>query len=250
MRIQIIIGLASATSLAAGVGLGYVISTRRLEAKYAKISSEEIAEARRFYSMVNKTEEFATPEKAAKALDRSSTEENPDTESVERARDAADALRGYRGGESGPNPAEKIGPFTQYHRNVFVDGRNNPDFDYEAEAVLRDPDHPYLITQDEIEEPNDYENVTYTYYAGDGVLCDIRDEIIEDVDAAVGLANLERFGEGSNDPNVVLVRHVKRQLDIEIIRHHGKYSVEVAGLDDEIQHSYERMPRRRRRLDE
>jgi hypothetical protein len=43
-------------------------------------------------------------------------------------------------------------------------------------ARRRSPDIPYVIHYDERDEMEDYQEVTLTYYDGDDVLCDERDE--------------------------------------------------------------------------
>jgi hypothetical protein len=74
-----------------------------------------------------------------------------------------------------------------------------------------------------------------------------KDEVIDEQDELIGLANLSRFGHGSGDPNIVYVRNEEKKLDIEIVHSDRKYAVEVHGFaDDEIRHSSmkRRSPRR------
>ena len=89
------------------------------------------------------------------------------------------------------------------------------------EKEASDVDTPHVIPPEEFDTLDDYEGVTYTYYA-DGVLTDEMDNIVEDVDDVVGLDSLETFGEYEDDS--VYVRNDKLKLDFEILRDARKYS--------------------------
>ena len=60
------VALSSAFSAVAGAAAGYVVAAKKLEKIFAQIAEKEIDEAKRFYSRLNKTEEFSDPEKLAK----------------------------------------------------------------------------------------------------------------------------------------------------------------------------------------
>jgi hypothetical protein len=129
-------------------------------------------------------------------------------------------------------------------------------WDYEAEMESRsslDEGAPYIIHKDEFfqkdDEFEDYEDTTITYYAGDDVLCDERDEVLEPRDHIVGSENLKMFGtgHGSGDPNVLYIRNPRTSCDFEVVMNDGKYSVDVAGF---LEHSFERNRRRQRFDDE
>ena len=80
---------------------------------------------------------------------------------------------------------------------------------------------PYVISPDEFGELDDYEKVSLTYYK-DGVLTDDNDDIIDDVDAVVGLESLDHFGEYEDDS--VFVRNDQRMCDYEILLDLRTYS--------------------------
>jgi hypothetical protein len=243
-----VIALASAMSALGGAALGAKIALDKLGQKIMKDADEalkiEIAKAKEYYKTQYKAEEFATPEQALEAL-------HPVEMDV-----AAKALAKYQGikldlPEEIPAPLDMV-PIS---KNVFTDAAYiREPFDYEAELRRRDPDGPYLITEEEyLEAGPQYEQVSFTYYAGDGVLTNVSDEVIDNIEGSVGSANLLRFGDGSNDENVVYVRNCNLEMDIELTQSAGKYSVEVAGFDDEneLRHSdVRRSPRRFRQRDE
>lgn len=83
------------------------------------------------------------------------------------------------------------------------------------------PDEPYVISPNEFDEFDDYETVSLTYYA-DGVLADDEDEIVDDVEEAIGLDSLEHFGE--YEPDSVFIRNDRRKCDYEILLDERRYS--------------------------
>ena len=119
-----------------------------------------------------------------------------------------------------------------------------------VEQQNRGPVHPYIIHKDEhMANDDEFEQVTLTYFAGDDVLSDERDTVIAEPDVIVGLDNLQKFGFGSNDPNVVYIRNPRLEVDYEVIRSEGSFAQEVHGFQgDDLQHSERR--RRRVRFDD
>ena len=79
---------------------------------------------------------------------------------------------------------------------------------------------PYVIPPEQFGDDEEYEQISLTYYA-DGVLADENDEVIEDVEDAVGI----HFGEYEDDS--VFVRNDARKCDYEILLDQRTYS-EVA----------------------
>lgn len=99
--------------------------------------------------------------------------------------------------------------------------------------VSTELDRPYIIgDEDFLNGDSGFEQVSLTWYAGDEVLLDQSDSVLENVDDAVGRGNLDRFGEKSGDPNIVYVRCPKLSLEFEVARSEGRYSVEVLGIDE------------------
>ena len=82
-------------------------------------------------------------------------------------------------------------------------------------------DKPYVIPPDEFGELDDYETISLTYYS-DKVLVDEDDELVEDVEATVGLDSLDTFGEYEEDS--VFVRNDRLKCDFEILLDCDKYS--------------------------
>ena len=80
---------------------------------------------------------------------------------------------------------------------------------------------PYVITPDEFGEFDDYDKISLTYYA-DHILTDDNDEIMEDVEGAIGFESLNHFGEYDDDS--VFVRNDRLKTDYEILRDERDYS--------------------------
>lgn len=116
-------------------------------------------------------------------------------------------------------------------------------WDYTEEMRVRDANSPYVIHKDEFDQnENDWEHDTLTYYEGDDVLADGKDDAL-DQDDIVGVENLGKFGHGSQDPNIVYIRNERLQLDMEVVHSDGSYAEEVHGY---VEHS-DTQPRRRGR---
>jgi hypothetical protein len=125
--------------------------------------------------------------------------------------------------------------FISTTRNVFREAKVEDTWDYQEELKRRSPDIPYVIHYDERYELEDYDHVTLTYYEGDDVLCNERDEIVDPDrrDEMVGDSNLNLFGHGSNDASIVYVRNDKLELIFEVVRSPNHFAEEVHGITHE-----------------
>lgn len=128
---------------------------------------------------------------------------------------------------------------------------DNWDWDREnADRAGLEAGVPFILHKDEFFEGDEnYDQTTLTYYSGDDVLCDERDEVIEPRDHIVGGWNLEKFGtgHGSGDPNVLYIRNPRTFCDFEVVLNEAKYSEDALGF---LEHSFERNRRRQRFDDE
>lgn len=235
-------GMGAAFGAATGAFIAYNIAYKRAETKFNEIAQNEISEMKAHY--IAKTEatmgRITKPELNTIVTDLGyrSSEEEKEIASEEVLQLAA---------EMDNNSRDPVQSF----RNVFEENTKErineltPDvWDYAVEVRNRSSHTPYVIHADEHEQnEKDYDQTELTYYEGDDILANERDEIIEDQDMMVGLGNLTKFGHGSNDPNIVYIRNDQLELDIEMCRSSGSYAEEVHG----ISHSDE--PRRSHRQD-
>lgn len=84
---------------------------------------------------------------------------------------------------------------------------------------------PYLITEAQFDEDEDYDVLTLTYFA-DGMLADDGDNAMgrDEIEASVGLTFSSHFGNG----DVVYIRNDERKTNYEILRDERAYE-EVVG---------------------
>lgn len=235
-KTPIALGIGLTIGAAAGYFAGYKIAYKKLGADFDKRIDEEVAEMRIFYNNVH-TKKYATPQEAVADL----IKEDPDAEA---------ALEEYQGEPEEKDPREGKNNKTAYNlvvsklpsgtidtslvappnanevvpeefrRNIFKDRDN------------RDPNKPYVISKDEFEAAEaEFIQQTVTWYAGDSVLTDEREDKYDDPDPIVGLTNLEHFGEVSEDPNIVHVRNEKLRLDFEVVRDPDAYYHAVLGIE-------------------
>jgi len=212
--------------VAVGSVAGYFVAKSRLEAKYAQFASEEIAQAKDYYSMLHKKDEYATP---GAVLDKRmpTTPGDLDDSVIDMGREVPDVEileRVVKGLRYGPPDVVVQEPVK---RNVFADHTDDPEEDEEPD----DGSNIRIISVNEFMAGElNHAQVTLTYFAADDVLADDSDMPIEDVEATVGIANLERFGHRSKDPKVVYVRNVKLSTDFEICHHEGSFAESVHGI--------------------
>jgi hypothetical protein len=249
-------------STAAGAAAGYFYAKRKLTAEFEAVAEQEIADAKAFYSTLNKKGAFETPAQAVEKL--------VGPEAVARD-EAAAALASYQGqsvevvtaDEGLMEVAEEVQaqvqeensehPIEPQKSQVLFEGvaLNVDAWDIDAERMNRELGRPYVITEGEWSENSENnDRQVLTYFASDDTLVDENEAMIDDINGTVGQDNMKRFGHGCDDPNVVFIRNEKLATDFEVLRHNGSYAEEVLGLvetDDHIEHSA--MPRRRR-LDE
>jgi hypothetical protein len=211
-------------ALAGAVG-GYLFAERRLEAKYAQIAEDEISEARKYYKTLHKEGELSDPTKLLPKRNSGGTLTEMDKslapeETVGGAVASAELERivaGLRYAPPGVNPA----PAKLEFQNTKPEERFS--------------DVPYVVSQEEFMEggeEGEIRQVSYTYYAGDDVMVDEEEEIVDDWDKTVGRENL-KFGHLSEDPRIVYIRNEWLETDFEVTKHDGTYTEVVAGLNPE-----------------
>lgn len=89
-------------------------------------------------------------------------------------------------------------------------------------------EEPYVIKPEVVNEYDDYDIKTLTYYS-DGILANDDDEIIEDVENTVGEDFKDYFGVYDDD-DMVYVRNDIQKCDYEIVKNDATYE-EVTGIN-------------------
>lgn len=259
------LGLAFAALLAgAGIGSGltYFLANRTLKTKYAEIADSEIEEMREHYqakgraleaqkgkgdlSEIVKERGYSSPEPTASASPPMAvqppksvlvSEDEQAGEPPDDAEMAVNAVEGTNGVRT---------------RNIFRDTpvEELPVWNAQEELKRRNQERPYVVHRDEVHATDGYDSVSMTYYVGDDVLCNERDEVIDPADREdlVGEANLDRFGHGSGDPSIVYIRNDNLEILYELVRSPNSYAEEVHGFRHEgwDRGNLERMRRRER----
>lgn len=213
-----------------GGGLGYVLTRRRLEAKYAQIADDEIAGMREHYHARGKALEAEYAKRPVEEIVKARGYSSPDADATKppmavQPPEGVVESEDEKAGEP-PEPEPEV-------RNVFREHGDGVEFvwDYHEERKRRSPGTPYVIHYDERDEM-EYQIVTLTYYDGDDVLCDERDNPVDpdERNNVVGEGNLDRFGHGSNDPAVVYIRNDKLELVYEVVKSPNSFAEEVHGF--------------------
>lgn len=225
-----------------GVNIGWFAAKKYFEVKYQKLADAEIEEMRESFAV--RTQQVKDSFDKAKA-----NWQKPDLA------DVVDEL-GYSPAEKkaiSEVEAEVEAENTAQEESVNVFETTLDDsWDWDVEKAKRaklDDGVPFIIHKDEFFEGDEERDMTtLTYYAGDDVLCDERDEVIEPRDHIIGGWHLALFGtgHGSGDPNVLYIRNPRTFCDFEVILSDAKYSEDALGF---LEHSFERN-RRRQRFDD
>lgn len=92
---------------------------------------------------------------------------------------------------------------------------------------------PFVISYDSfLNEYDSFSKNTLSYFEGDGVVADDRDEVIVDYLDYIGDYALDSFGVGSDDPNIVYVRNFSKEADYEVVKDSSSYQETVLGYND------------------
>ena len=218
-----ILGTAG-VSLVVGGAAGFLIAQRRLQTVYDTILAEEIAATKDFYSRLHKTE-FDTPEAAAKffGLDTVNVVEEDGEEEL------LEVVRQYRSRDDITLKTEVDPEVMDSLQNIFTDHGDN----WDLEKQHRTEDEPYILHVEEfMQNDGDHNQVELTYYEGDGILADERDEHMTNTEKFIGDGQLLKFGYQSEDPNIVYIRNELLEMDFCIKRNTGSYVKEVLGFAD------------------
>lgn len=215
-RTWIIVGGTAVISCTAGALGGFLYAKKTLVAGYTAILDAEVEEIRNHYARRYKTGEYETPQDTARRLGVPVIP-NPD-----------DVSLGIFEEVAGKYTEEEM----PEDHNIFEGGEIEVDeVEIENEIAARSPETPYIISQEEFftNDP-EHNQVSLTYYEGDQILGDERDEPVTDIELYVGTENLKRFGHRSKDRNILYIRNEKLDLDLEIARSRGQFREEVLGL--------------------
>lgn len=125
---------------------------------------------------------------------------------------------------SPPSVSRSLFPEQEPSIEVETGKSKDDDWNFTEEIAQRTHNRPYILHQNEFtEDQSGYSQLTYTYYAPDDVLTDEAEEIVENPDTMVGTDNLQRFGHGADDFDVLFVRNDRLRMEFEICRVHESW---------------------------
>lgn len=246
-------------SLLVGAAGGYFASNYLLKQKYEILAEKEIAEAKKYYSVLHKKDHLSDPSKAAVALigDEIAEAEAAAPAEAAAAAELIDSLKYGTAEEPTVEDLKSDGVLSDEQVVLIEKGEkvnifaSTPDvaeaWDQDEEDLKRsdDPALPFVVSLTEWRQNSqDYQQVTLTYFEGDGVLVDEHDKPIAETEMTVGDENLMRFGHGSGDSNIVYIQNNTLELGFEVVRSPKSYEEEVLGI---LEHSYDSGRRMRRR---
>lgn len=255
------IGIVALVAVGLGVATGVKVAERRLQAKYDERLEVEIEKSREILIRQNlPADSDPDPEEVLAGIEAEVTEAEVRTDGVEKSVNmAVDYTAMYTGQD--PNPEGEHNEFLQsppapeaevtedtvvVTKSLFVEEEvtafEKSDHDNATQA-LKEAGLPYAISDDDFNEDEEFEQITITWFDGDGVLVDELEQLIDDPEGLVGLSNMDRFGYLSNDKNIVYIRNTDKKIDFEVVKSEGNYAQEVLGLE----HSDETFQRRQRR---
>lgn len=178
-----------------GAAIGSGVTWYVLKTKYERLAQEEIDSVKEVFS------------NRKKSLDEKKADPIKETYLNPRRAEAFDK----------PNIME-------YAAKLAEERYTNYDAKKKEELDKKDSIHDiYAIPPEEFGELGDYDTIPLTYYSDD-ILADDEDELLDDIEGAVGLDFDSHFGEYEDDS--VYIRNDIRKIDYEILR--SEYTYEEA----------------------
>lgn len=204
-------------SFIGGAAVGSLICFALLKEKYETLANEEIEHMNNYYE-----EELKNVREVVEEIKESEEQEK---------KTYVDYVKKYS-----PDEIVKDKYYDMPYPDVIPDVI---DEDYhEDDSPPEDPpendllyEDPFVISREDFDDTySHFDKITITYYEDDDVLADEQDEVIPDIDAVVGYDSLGRFGDMSDDDNIVYVRNGRLGSDYEIVLAQESYTESVLGI--------------------
>lgn len=263
----VIVMSASTMACAVGAYVAHILTKNYMTTKYENIIEVEVNTAKAYFSKRNKTGEYADPVALAENVlhdDYEKVVERYSGVEVEAVEEDPAPLKPRPKPKpvSKPEPEEdmetfeqrlideakeevqevkdKIGVFDveEFEEDDEEDAVTVNIFESEGSSSVgqnkRGSGRPYIISFQEFDAGEfEYMQNTLTYFDGDGVLVDERENPINHMNKIIGESNLD-FGNASEDKNVVYIRNDEMEVDFEVCRSPGKFTEEVLGMPDRV----------------
>ena len=170
------------------------ILEKKIEAKYAAISDEEIKSVKEKFTVPKSAEMMET---LKKKLEKKPGEEKQKINLKDHS--SLDDMKLYA-------RTLKDGGYTNYSNVEMKD-------DKDEDTDVEDPDI-HIIDPDDFGDDDEYDCISLTFYA-DGILADDDDNIIDDVDGTISKGALFHFGDYEDD--AVHIKNDKRKVYYEVL---------------------------------
>ena len=223
----------AAVGAAVGFYFGYRWNKKKIRAEVLKEAEAEIEEVREIYRQ--KTIGKVVTDKPS--LDDVVQDKgySPAVEVPERPTRPSVPVQEPPAMQPHVRPYQHFAPSKEPFAKRTEDGEKDKSegWSYPYELSQRASQQMYIIHQDEFTtNETQYQQTTYTYYAGDDVLTDEHDTVLNNRENLIGDPDhLTRFGHGTDDLNVLYIRNVQLELEFEICRTPKSYEEEVLGLN-------------------
>lgn len=239
----------SVVSAAAGAGVAWYVANKKLAEEYDSRLSKEVEESVRFLIKNSGLEtkivvSDGDPDEIAAMLVEGSgiqlTHDDPDVELAIGIDEptVSEVLEEIEAEKVDQSPAEKIfgkqeekppledlvhrNQETPYHKIATPDVEETPEEVELPEEPIEDPDISIISRDIFMENGTGWEQETLTYFADNGVL-DVHGDFVEDHELLIGKGR-PRFGQLSEDENVVYMRNKRLEKEYEIISDPGNAS--------------------------
>jgi hypothetical protein len=209
-----------ASSGCIGAGVGYIVAWKRLSVQFDKRLEQEMSSMRVYYQN-SPGKKYTSPQEAVADLVPEKEAASPLTQHSGAEKIAYDKIV--------QTTAKKVDELAEKVAEKVVENVELPP----QNVFERDETKPFVISQEEfMANERDYIQATLTYYEVDAKLCDENDDLIDEVEATVGLEFIVNFGHESSDENTVHVRSPNLDMDFEIVKSPGSFARDVLGVDE------------------
>lgn len=204
-----------------GAAGGYLITNHQLKKHYQAILDAEVDAVIQQYKILRKEGEYETPESTINVVGfpvrvREEADLVFEEGEAEMLSEAAEAFAATVNAKNAMEEYDSPAVAVPEEHNIFAD---------------RDKNNPYVVSYGEyIEDDEDYDNVTVTYYEGDDTLADDQEKIIPDIEGTIGRNNLGSFGLQSEDDDVVYIRNERLKVQFEVVKDEREYAQAVMGV--------------------
>lgn len=246
--------------LGAGAAIGVLVTKQVLETRFDKILEKELEDARLYYKVLYKKEQYSDvaylnegvelaveePDKLDELVDeRLERQKSHEHREQEQQNEEVIEEEGYAPPDDDYEPPETHTPIPQEKLEeaswIFNEHDNQPPRQ----------EQPYLISEEELRENLvNHRQAEWTYYEEDGAVVDETESQIFHPEEVLGDIDLQRFDELADNGVMIYVRNEKLELDVVLTIDYGSWEKSQLGYEEEntLEHEYRRDSRKVRKF--